>query len=77
MFSVFRSFWELNVRRMEPAWPVTADMAEYRLPSETRRQRKKRWGINGGSKRRRQKVQRQKRRWQKMLRENTEKRGPQ
>lgn len=44
MFSVFRSFWELNVRRMEPAWPVTADMAEYRLPSETERQRKEEMG---------------------------------
>lgn len=40
MFSVFRSFWEPNVRRMEPAWPATDDMAEYRLPSETERNTK-------------------------------------
>lgn len=41
MFSVFRSFWEPNVRRIEPAWPATDDMAEYRLPSETAREKKK------------------------------------
>lgn len=55
MFSVFRSFWEPNVRRIEPAWPATDDMAEYRLPSETAREKKRqREGrVNSGSKKRR------------------------
>lgn len=38
-FSVFSSFWEPNVRRMDPACPETDDMAEYRFPSERGRQR--------------------------------------
>lgn len=51
MFSVFRSFWEPNVRRMDPGFLEEDDMAEYRFPSERRRQRGReggRWGMGGG-----------------------------
>lgn len=50
MFSVFSSFWEPNVRRIEPAWPPTDDIAEYRFPSETVR-RKTQGGLKAEKKR--------------------------
>lgn len=47
MFSVFRSLWEPNVRRMDPVLPGADDMAEYRFPSERRRQRGRGGGAGG------------------------------